>query len=63
MRRQAAGLEERPQTEQATYELAGARHLMKLLREKIGTHPELEEAIQKLEVALSLLTLKTGGML
>jgi hypothetical protein len=44
-------------------ELAGTRHLLKLLREKVGMHPELEEAIEKVEVALNRLTLNTGGML
>src|SRR5581483_3488519 len=33
----------------ATQELAGARHLLKTLREKIGAHPELEEAIERVE--------------
>ena len=47
----------------ATEELAGARHLLKSLREKLGTHPELEEAIEKVEMALNHLTLNTGGML
>jgi hypothetical protein len=47
----------------ATQELAGARHLLKTLREKLGTHPELEEAIEKVETALNYLTLKTSGIL
>jgi hypothetical protein len=47
----------------ATQELAGARHILKSLREKIGSHPELEEAIEKVEMALNHLTLNTGGML
>jgi hypothetical protein len=33
------------------------------LRAKLGQHPELEEAILKLELALSALTLQTGGLL
>ncbi|MGE0406298.1 MAG: hypothetical protein AB7O65_08365 [Candidatus Korobacteraceae bacterium] len=45
------------------HELASARHLLKALREKLGTHPELEEAIEKVEMALNHLTLNTGGML
>jgi len=32
------------------------------LRKRIGEHPELQEAITKLEMALSILTVKTGGM-
>ena len=51
--------------EQAAEHVAGAHHLLKLLREKLSVekHPELEEAIQRLEMALSVLTVKTGGML
>jgi len=33
------------------------------LPETIGERPELAEAINKLESALSLLTLETGGLL
>jgi len=36
---------------------------LQALRKRIGEHPELAEAIVKLESALSLLTVKTGGML
>jgi len=43
--------------------VSGARELLNSLRKRIGEHPELEEAITKLETALSLLTLETGGML
>jgi hypothetical protein len=50
---------------EAAKHVAGARHLLTSLRHKIGAdaHPELEEAITKLEVALSILTIETGGML
>jgi len=47
----------------AVEHVAGAHHLLQTLQEKIGQHPELAEAITKLEVALSILTVKTGGML
>jgi hypothetical protein len=47
----------------AVEHVAGAHHLLKALQHKIGEHPELAEAITKLEVALSILTVKTGGML
>jgi hypothetical protein len=66
------GLEpkEKPQADDlrpvdAAEHVTGARHLLTSLRHKLGadSHPELEEAITKLEVALSLLTVKTGGML
>lgn len=40
-----------------------AHDLLEVLREKVGEHPELTEAIRKLEIALNVLTVKTGGML
>ncbi len=43
--------------------LSGAHELLNALRKRIGEHPELAEAITKVETALSLLTVKTGGML
>ena len=51
--------------DQAAEHVAGAHHLLKTLRDKLAmeNHPELEEAIQRLEMALSVLTVKTGGML
>ena len=50
---------------EAAKHVDGARHLLTALRQKMGphSHPELEEAITKLEVALSILTVRTGGML
>ena len=47
----------------AVEHISGAHQLLKTLRRRIGEHPELAEAITKLETALSLLTLETGGML
>lgn len=47
----------------ATEHLEGAQQLLKALQERIGKHPELGEAILKLEMALNTLTIKTGGML
>jgi hypothetical protein len=51
--------------EEIAEHVAGAHHLLQNLREKLAMdqHPELEEAIQRLEMALSILTVKTGGML
>jgi hypothetical protein len=46
-----------------THELAGIRHLLKLLRERVGRHPELDDAIVRLEILLSDLTVSSGGML
>jgi hypothetical protein len=43
--------------------VSGAHDLLNALQKRIGEHPELAEAITKLETALSLLTVKTGGML
>lgn len=40
-----------------------AHTLLTSLRQKVEHHPELEEAIAKLEAALRVLTVKTGGML
>jgi hypothetical protein len=43
--------------------ITGAHQLLKTLNEKFGAiHPELNEAITKLELALSVLTVNTGGM-
>jgi hypothetical protein len=41
----------------------GAHERLNALRKRIGEHPELAEAIAKLENALNILTVKTGGML
>lgn len=47
----------------ATGHLNEAHSLLQALRERLGTHPELDEAIDKLEMALSILTAKSGGLL
>ena len=46
----------------ASSNLAEAHSLLKSLREQVA-HPDLDVAIEKLEMALSILTTKTGGML
>jgi len=43
--------------------LSGAHQLLTALQKRIGEHPELAEAILKLETALNILAAKTGGML
>lgn len=48
---------------QVAQNLASAHGLLKKLEEKIGQHPELAEAITKLELALNNLTVQTGAML
>ena len=40
-----------------------AQVLLKSLEEKIGEHPELGQAIHKLESALAILGVQTGAML
>jgi hypothetical protein len=47
----------------AAEHLAEAHTLLQDLRNEINQHPKLEDAILKLEMALSLLTTKSGGML
>jgi hypothetical protein len=57
--------EDELQPNEAAKHVAGARHLLTSLRDRLGRHQwaELEEAITKLEIALSILTTETGGML
>jgi hypothetical protein len=47
----------------AVQHVTHAHQLLKSLEQTIGEHPMLAEAILKLENALSLLTIETGGML
>ena len=51
------------QHKEATQQVSEAHQLLKSLRSQFHKHPELDEAILKLENALSILTLQTGGML
>ncbi|MFZ0798963.1 MAG: hypothetical protein WCA13_16695 [Terriglobales bacterium] len=48
---------------QAAEHVASAHKILKELQKKVGNHPELGEAITKLEMALSTLAVKTGGLL
>ena len=43
--------------------VAEAHRRLGLLRQQLDAHPDLEIAIERLEMALSILTTKTGGML
>ncbi len=52
-----------PTPNPAIKNITDARARLQSLRERLGTHPELEEAIMKLELALSALTIQTGGLL
>jgi hypothetical protein len=58
-----SGQKPNPKHAPAVEHVAGAHQLLQSLREKTGEHPELTEAITKLEMALSILTVQTGGML
>jgi phosphoglycerate-specific signal transduction histidine kinase len=48
---------------QAAAQVESAHQILKTLQEKIGRHPELGAAITKLEMALNILAVKTGGIL
>lgn len=48
---------------QAAEHVAEAHDLLKALQGRIGAHPEVGQAINKLEMALAILGVQTGGML
>jgi hypothetical protein len=48
---------------QAAEHIASAHEILNALQEKIGKHPEIGTAITKLEMALNVLTIKTGALL
>lgn len=52
-----------PGVAQAAEHVAGAYKLLKALQEKIDEHPEIGQAVNKLETALAILEIQTGGML
>lgn len=58
---------ETPKNEQpersAAEHVAEAHRRLSVLRQQLDKHPDLEAAISNLELALSLLTTNTGGML
>ena len=43
--------------------IKSAHQILKALQEKIGPHPEIGAAITKLEMALNVLAIQTGGLL
>lgn len=51
------------QKHDAAEHIADAHRKLSTLRQQLDKHPDLEEAISSLEMALSILTTKTGGML
>jgi hypothetical protein len=48
---------------QAAEAVAEAHRRLTTMRKQLDKHPDLEAAIERLELALSLLTTRTGGML
>jgi hypothetical protein len=48
---------------EAAVHVTNARQILKSLQEKIGEHPEIGAAITKLEMALNVLAVNTGGLL
>jgi hypothetical protein len=48
---------------EAAEHVASAHKILQELQLKVGSHPELSEAITKLEMALNTLAIKTGGLL
>jgi predicted translin family RNA/ssDNA-binding protein len=49
--------------DEAEEHIKSAHRILRSLQEKIGTHPEIGAAITKLEMALNVLAIKTGGVL
>jgi hypothetical protein len=52
-----------PKAETAAEQVTHAHTLLKSLEARVGQHPELGQAIHKLEMALAILGVQTGGML
>jgi len=53
-----------PQTApEAAEHIAEAKRRLTVLQKELDKHPDLEAAIERLELALSILTTKSGGML
>jgi len=48
---------------EAEAHIRSAQQILKALQNKIGEHPEIGAAITKLEMALNVLAVETGGML
>jgi hypothetical protein len=58
-----SGAKQGAEQTKAAKHVSGAHQLLKALRERVGEHPELGEAITELEMALSILTVQTAGLL
>lgn len=48
---------------EAEAHIKSAHQILKALQKKIGEHPEIGAAITRLEMALNVLAVETGGML
>lgn len=48
---------------EAIQHITEAHQVLSKLRQELDKHPAVEEAIQKLEMALAILSVKTGGFL
>jgi hypothetical protein len=59
----SGGAKPEPPQNQAVEHLEDAQQLLRALQKQLAQHPELDEAIRKVELALSALTLQTGGLL
>jgi hypothetical protein len=59
----SASEENSEQNPNAAEYVAEAHRRLTLLQKELDKHPDLEAAIERLELALSILTTKTGGML
>ena len=57
------GVNPNAESTNAVEQVAEAHRILSGLRQQLDQHPDLEEAIAKLEMALSILTTKTAGML
>jgi hypothetical protein len=54
---------QQPHSADASEHIAEAHRRLSTLRQQLDKHPDLEIAIERLEMALSILSNKTGGML
>jgi hypothetical protein len=52
-----------PNPAEAEKHIKSAQQILKALQQKIGEHPEIGAAITKLEMALNVLAIQTGGLL
>ena len=52
-----------PSEQNAAEHVAEAHRILNGMRQQSDKYPELDKAIAKLEMALSILTTQTGGML